>query len=117
MARRDLTGAVDFGRLEAMTAGDVVVMEEILNIFRQQAEVWEPLLDVASPGWRDAAHTVKGASASIGADALAAACLEAEAAPDALATPALERVKDQLAIALGDVAAFAHELALRSLKA
>ncbi len=116
MARRDLSGAVDFSRIEAMTGDDPAVIEEVLAIFRHQAEVWGPMLEASSPGWRDAAHTVKGAAGGIGADRLAHACAAAETADDGGAPPALERVKDELAIALSDVAAYAHELALRSLK-
>lgn len=117
MARRDLSGAVDFSVLERLAAGDAGVVEEVLDLFREQAALWAPLLDASSPGWRDAAHTVKGASGGIGAYALAEACTQAEACPDELAQPALERVKDALDTALADVAAYLHERALQSLRA
>ena len=71
MARRDLTGAVDFGVLEDMTGGDAAISEEVLGLFVEQA----------------------------------------------LAAPALERVRDALEAALADVAAYRHELMLRGLKA
>jgi HPt (histidine-containing phosphotransfer) domain-containing protein len=116
MARRDLSGAVDFSVLETFTGGDAAVAEEVLAIFGEQAAVWAPLLDAGSPGWRDAAHTVRGAAAGIGAHELAEACAVAEAAEDALAGPALGRVQDALDRALADVAAYLHERALQSLK-
>ena len=116
MARRDLSGAVDFSVLEGFTGGDIEVMEEVLELFRAQAEIWTPMLEESSDGWRDAAHTVKGAASGIGASALARVCGEAEITPDHLAAPVLNRVRDALDLALSDVAAYQHELMLRSLK-
>lgn len=116
MARRDLTGAVDFTVLEGMTGGDAGVTEEVLDLFAEQAALWSPMLDATAEGWRDAVHTVRGAAAGIGAGALAAACAEAEAAEQALAAPALARVRDALDAALADVAAYRHELMLRGLR-
>lgn len=117
MARRDLSGAVDFGVLESMTGGDDAISEEVLGLFAQQAAMWEPMLDVREEGWRDAAHTIRGAAAGIGAGALAEACQAAEAADKADAPPLLDRVRDALETALTDVAAYRHELMLKSLKA
>ncbi|MDO1559244.1 Hpt domain-containing protein [Brevundimonas sp. 2R-24] len=116
MARRDLTGAVDFTVLEHYAGGDVDVMDEVLGLFQQQSASWGGLLDAAGEGWRDAAHTLRGSAAGIGAQGLAECCLLAEQAGDAQAGPALERVKDALALTLADVAAFRHELMLRSLR-
>jgi HPt (histidine-containing phosphotransfer) domain-containing protein len=116
MARRDLSGAVDFSVLERMTAGDAGVSEEVLGLFVQQAQMWAPLLDVREDGWRDAAHTVRGAAAGIGAQDLVDACAAAEAAQKAEAPPLLDRVRDALDVALADVAAYRHELMLRSLR-
>jgi len=116
MARRDITGAVDFAILEGFTGGDAQVTEEVLNLFREQAELWSTMLVPSSPGWRDAAHTVKGAAAGIGAVTLARVCGEAEVAADSLAEPVLDRVRTALDQALADVAAYQHEQMLRSLK-
>ncbi|MNU64905.1 Hpt domain protein [compost metagenome] len=116
MARRDLTGAVDFTVLEAMTGGMDDVTEEVLGLFVQQAALWSPLLDAASEGWRDAVHTIRGAGAGIGAAELAAVCAEVEHGEQALAPAGLERVKTALDVALSDIAAYRHELMLRSLK-
>ncbi len=117
MARRDITGAVDFSVLESFAGNDGAVIEEVLNLFREQCQIWGPMLDVQSGGWRDAAHTVKGAAAGIGAKELSELCGQAEHAGDDLAAPALERVHDALDRALGDVAAYMHERMLQSLRA
>lgn len=117
MARRDLTGAVDFSVLEGMTGGDGEVSEEVLGLFVEQAALWSMMLDPKADGWRDGVHTIRGAAAGIGAGELAAVCAEAEATDQALAAPALDRVRTALDAALADVAAYRHELVLRSLKA
>ena len=116
MAARDLTGAVDFTVLETMTAGMDDITEEVLDLFVQQALLWSPMLDAASEGWRDATHTIRGASAGIGANELAAVCAEVEHGEQALAYAGLERVRTALDAALSDIAAYRHELMLRSLK-
>tara|TARA_R110000782_G_scaffold18686_1_gene51132 strand:+ start:392 stop:745 length:354 start_codon:yes stop_codon:yes gene_type:complete len=116
MARRDLSGAVDFTVLEGMTGGDDGISEEVLGLFVQQAAMWSPMLDVREDGWRDGVHTIRGAAAGIGAGGLAEACAAAEASEKAGAPPLLDRVRDALDEALADVAAFRHELMLRSLK-
>jgi HPt (histidine-containing phosphotransfer) domain-containing protein len=121
MARRDLTGAVDFAHLEAYAAHDGDVIDEVLAIFREQAAIWIRLLDPtgAEAVWRDGAHTLKGASLGVGAFALADACAEAEqgAALDAgQRAVILGRVQDALDAALAEIAAYAHERALSGLK-
>ena len=112
MARLDITGAVDFKYLTAFTAGDGDVIDEVLALFREQAAIWAALLDPASEGWRDAVHTIKGAARGVGAFQLGDACERAEAAGPG----ALDLVKDALDAALADVAAYAHERALQSLR-
>ena len=116
MSRRDLSGAVDFAVLDAVTGGDDGVAEEILGLFVQQAGIWSPMLDARIEGWRDAVHTIRGAAAGIGAGALAEVCVEAETSDKAVAPAKLDRVRDALDQALADVAAWRHELMLRSLK-
>jgi HPt (histidine-containing phosphotransfer) domain-containing protein len=121
MARRDLTGAVDFAYLENYAGGDAQVVDEVLALFVEQAGLWKRLLDpsTADGGWRDAAHTLKGSALGIGARALGEACGAAEAAAGAdliERTMRLTRVRDALDAALEDVAAYRHEQALRSLK-
>jgi HPt (histidine-containing phosphotransfer) domain-containing protein len=118
MARRDLTGAVNFKHLETYAAGDPVVIDEVLAIFREQASLWIRLLDPAAEGWRDAAHTLKGSALGIGAFALADECEAAEQAGDDIAkrTRLLELVRTELDRALADIAAYVHEQALKSLR-
>jgi HPt (histidine-containing phosphotransfer) domain-containing protein len=121
VARRDLTGAVDFGHLEIFAAGDGALIDEVLSLFREQAAVWMRLLDPnGDPGaFRDAAHTLKGASLGVGAFALAKACEAGEGGfgQDAGRRAVLaSRVRDELDKALADIAAYAHERMLQSLK-
>ena len=121
MARRDLTGAVNFGHLERYAAGDQALVDEVLEIFREQAAIWLRLLDPAAPdeAWRDAAHSLKGSALGVGAFALADECEAAERSQGAeLAdrTRMLDQIRDALDAALTDIAAYAHELALQSLK-
>ena len=117
LARRDLSGAVDFGHLEAYTLNDDAVIEEVLHLFQHQCELWAPLLTTEHEGWRDAAHTIKGAAGGIGANALAAAAEAAERGDAGGAQTRLERVRDEMNAALLDAAAYLHELRLRGLKA
>ena len=120
MARRDLTGAVDFKYLETYAGGDMALVEEVLGLFREQAAIWVRLLDPAAEGeaWRDAAHTLKGSARGIGALELANACEAAELAEAdvGLRTLRLERVKDALAPTLADIAAYLHERAIQGIK-
>jgi HPt (histidine-containing phosphotransfer) domain-containing protein len=110
MARRDITGAVDFPYLEGFAAGDETLIDEVLDIFREQALMWSPLLDPSVEGWRDAVHTVKGAARGVGAFALGDACEAAEAGGG------LSAVRDALDLALLDIAAYRHERMLKGLR-
>jgi len=121
MAKRDLTGAVNFGHLERYAAGDQALVDEVLEIFREQAAIWLRLLDPSAPdeAWRDAAHSLKGSALGVGAFALADECEAAERSQGAeLAerTRMLDQIRDALDAALTDIAAYAHERALQSLK-
>lgn len=112
MARRNLTGAVDFAYLETFAAGDAGVIEEVLNLFREQAGIWSAMLDASAEGWRDAAHTLKGAARGIGANHLGEVCAAAEAE----GVQHLPDVLHALDLVLADIAAYQHEQALQSLK-
>jgi HPt (histidine-containing phosphotransfer) domain-containing protein len=120
MARRDLTGAVDFEYLELYANRDMELVEEVLGLFREQAGMWLRLLDphAAGEAWRDGAHSLKGSARAIGAMDLAVACESAELAPPDAGerTVRLERVKDALDAALSDIAAYLHERALQDIK-
>lgn len=121
MARRDITGAVDFAYLESYAAGDAVVITEVLGLFKEQAAVWGRLLDPSgdAQGWRDGAHTLKGASLGIGAHQLADVCDRAEQASsqgEIERTLLLDELRNAQDAVLSDIAAYIHERALQSLK-
>jgi hypothetical protein len=121
MARRDIQGAVDFDHLETYAAHDAALIDEVLTLFREQAGLWLRLMDPAEggEGWRDGAHTLKGASLGIGAFQLAEACSAAETATGTgLGERGVlfDRVRDALDAALADIAAYSHEQMLKSLK-
>ena len=72
-----------------------------------------------SDAWRDAAHTLKGSALGVGAVQLAEVCATAEQAAGLSSverTFRLDRVRDAMDATLSDIAAYAHEQALRSLK-
>jgi chemotaxis protein histidine kinase CheA len=102
---------VDFAYLEGFAAGDSTVIDEVLALFREQAALWTPMLDPAHPGWKDAVHTVKGAARGVGAFELGEVCERCEAGQ-----VGLNAVRMALDVALMDIAAYAHERALRALK-
>lgn len=112
MARRDLKGAINFQYLEDYTAHDAQVIDEVLALFREQAAMWSVMLDPDSEGWKDAVHTIKGAARGIGAFDLGDVCQACENE----GSHRLSAVRDALDLALTDVAAYAHERALLSLK-
>lgn len=116
MSRRDLTGALDLATLERFTQGDGDLADEVLGLFQEQARIWSPLLDSREPGWKDAVHTLKGSAAGVGALRVAEACASAEAAEPAALPGRLEALRDALDEALADIAAYRHELAIRSLR-
>src|ERR1700751_629342 len=51
LARRDISGAVDFAYLEGFAMDDSAVIDEVLALFREQAALWTPMLDKSHPGW------------------------------------------------------------------
>jgi HPt (histidine-containing phosphotransfer) domain-containing protein len=112
VARRDIKGVVDFAYLEGFAAGDDDLIDEVLAIFREQSEIWGAMLTPGNEGWRDGVHTLKGAARGIGAFQLGDACERCEAAGPG----ALDSVRDALGASLADIAAYAHERALTSLK-
>lgn len=121
MARRDLTGAVDFAHLERYAGGDAALAEEVLGLFREQASMWLKLLAPDAPGgaWKDAAHSLKGSALGVGAFDLAQACEAAEEARGGdigARQLALDRIHDALDRALADVAAYLHERRLQELR-
>ena len=116
---------LDIEHLMTMTGGDADLAEEVIDIFRQQAELWSRLLDPAAEArqWADAAHTLKGAALSIGAKSLAETCAKAEAAgrdlPPSRAGAALllNEVKEDLANTLEACSRATHVLSRPGLRA
>ncbi len=116
---------IDQKQLLAMTGGDADLAEEVLGIFVSQAEVWGRLLnpDLAQQEWADAAHTIKGAALSIGANELAEICKEAETlgrgedCSKVEAATVLSDVKSALNLALEASARVRHSLATAGFKA
>lgn len=121
MAKRDITGAVDFDYLSGYCAGDTALMDEVLGLFLEQSELWGRLLDPDGDGeaWRDGAHTLKGSALGVGARHAAAVCAEAEAAwsePAAVRSALKNRLAYALDLAAADIAAWRHEMALQGLR-
>ena len=116
MAKGDPPKAVDFAHLERYVSGDQALVNEVLGIFRGQAEVWGKQLNAAAPEdvWRDLAHSLKGSALGIGAFALADECEAAERSASAGAAEReklLSYVRAALDAALSEIAAYlqAHD--------
>lgn len=71
---------IDIDHLLKMTGQDANLADEVLEIFRNQAETWGRMLsvDVDQTEWADAAHALKGAALSIGANEFAESCAKVE---------------------------------------
>ncbi len=74
------TGVIDFDHLEKYVSGDDALRDEILDIFAGQVDILLQQFDVfqSDEGWKDTAHTLKGASRGVGAWDLGKLCEEAE---------------------------------------
>ena len=121
MAEQTKTGALDFDYLETYADGDMVVVEEVLNLFREQAALWLRVMDPHDPGegWRDAIHSLKGTALGVGAVSLAQACSTAEwVLGDAHMdrTLALIRIRDAVEAVLADIAIYQYEKNIQSLR-
>jgi HPt (histidine-containing phosphotransfer) domain-containing protein len=73
-------GPLDLGHLRRFTGGDRELEREVLQLFGDQALVtFKHMQQAASEkAWRDAAHTLKGSSFAVGANAVARLAAEAE---------------------------------------
>ncbi len=80
MEKTMMTSAIDLAHLDLYVCGDRALLDEILTIFEEQAEMWVSRLDPALPDepWRNAAHALKGASRGVGAWAIGDLCEHAE---------------------------------------
>ena len=110
---------IDREHLSTMTGGDSGLAIEIIEIFREQADIWSRMLEPANPPqqWADAAHSLKGAALSLGANQLAAACATAESLgrredppSKTEAAVAISDIKDALGAALEAAAHLGHEI-------
>ena len=110
---------LDVDHLSAMTGGDASLAIEIIDIFRQQTELWSRMLNPSLPAqqWADAAHSLKGTALSVGAMRLSEACKAAETLGRsdgdirlAQAAAALAAVKDEIGPAIEAAARVAHQL-------
>jgi Hpt domain len=93
---------VDFAYLEGFAQGDRTVVLEVLALFVQQAAIWAPKLDPASPDLRSTAHTIKGAARGVGAFALGDAAAEVEVG----GPTGLEALRQALAAAVAEIQAY-----------
>jgi len=116
---------IDIAHLMNMTGGDVDLADEVLDIFRNQAETWGRMLnaDLPQTEWADAAHALKGAALSIGAKEFADACAKIEAkgrSPDTIskieAATDLSALKDILAQTIEACARASYELSKPGLR-
>lgn len=112
---------MDAEHLSAMTGADAALAIEVIDIFRQQTDIWLRMLDAASPQqqWTDAAHSLKGSALSVGAKRLAAACavLEQKGRSESIigtteAATMISGVKDEIGPAIEASARLAHQLSL-----
>ncbi len=112
---------LDVTHLSTMTGSDVSLAVEVIDIFRQQTEMWTRILDPALPKnqWADAAHSIKGTALSVGALRLAAACGRAEAlgrseedVSPVEAGTAISAVKDEIGPAIEAAARAVHTLSV-----
>ena len=114
---------LDPSQLSVMTGDDAGLGLEVIDIFRQQTDIWSRMLDAALPAsqWADAAHSLKGSALSVGAMRLAHVCSQAEtlgreagetSVSRTEAAITLSNVKDQIGPAIEASAKLAHQLSL-----
>lgn len=119
----DARKIIDPDHVSVMTGGDPSLAIEVIDIFRQQTDVWARMLDASLPAkqWADAAHSLKGSALSMGAVRLAEACAKAEklgrrdaeqAVSPAEAGLAMADVKDEIGPVIEASAKLAHQLSL-----
>lgn len=76
-----MTPTIDLAHLDQYVCGDNALLDEILTIYEDQAELWLARLQPSQDDedWRNAAHALKGASRGVGAWAVGDLCEAAEA--------------------------------------
>ncbi|MEM6410988.1 MAG: Hpt domain-containing protein [Pseudomonadota bacterium] len=110
---------LDPEHLSDMTGGDASLAVEVIDIFRQQTDIWSRMLDPSLPPqqWADGAHSLKGSALSVGAMRLAAVCKTAETLgredreiSKIEAGVALSAIKDEIGHALEAAAKLSYQL-------
>lgn len=101
---------LDRAHFDHMTGADRALQNEVVGLFRAQAQGWAAACEGAQD-WRAAVHTLKGSARGIGLTVLAAACEAAESAPEPESLAALAHVRAALAEALAALEQFAAEAA------
>lgn len=102
---------IDLENLSQYTGNDPALTRDVLQIYCDQADIWRAALVNAATlqAWKDAAHTLKGASRGIGANEVAMLAERAEALP-ALGTPDHNQLLACLDHALTRAARYAAQL-------
>jgi len=102
---------IDLENLSHYTGNDPVLTRDVLQIYCDQADIWRAMLAKAATlqAWRDAAHTVKGASRGVGATEVAVLADEAESLTK-LGTPDHEQALARLDHGLARAARYAAQL-------
>jgi HPt (histidine-containing phosphotransfer) domain-containing protein len=72
--------SIDLKHLDQYVCGDAALLDEILTIFEEQAEMWMSRFDadLSDEDWRNAAHALKGASRGVGAWVIGDLCEHGE---------------------------------------
>jgi HPt (histidine-containing phosphotransfer) domain-containing protein len=87
---------IDLVHLSKYTLGNRSLENELLGLFRNQADVYLARLDEAGDDkeWRDAAHSLKGSARGLGAWALGDLAEEAEKTPLAARDDVMARIRE-----------------------
>lgn len=97
-------GPIDHRHLARFTLGNAALEREVLELFAAQAPLYLDQLRRAdtAKAWRDAAHTIKGSAAAVGARRLARFAEMAEKLDVAVEATLSEGHRDQAVAALAE---------------
>lgn len=101
-AMREACGAgraIDLVHLSKYTMGNRSLENELLGLFRTQADLYLSRLDDAADEteWKNAAHSLKGSARGLGAWVLADLAEEAEKTPVAARDGVMARIREAIA--------------------
>jgi len=90
---------VDLVHLSKYTLGNRSLENELLGLFRNQADIYLARLDGAGDDkeWRDAAHSLKGSARGLGAWTLGELAEEAEKTPLSARDDVMARIREAVA--------------------